>query len=216
MNGGVELKLGIRLIPREEAFFDMFRAQVANVVDGAKLLRELLDDYTDVEQKRMKIERAESVGDEIAHKIMEKLNTTFITPMDREDIHALSSALDDILDYINATSQRLHLYNVKSVTDQAKALAEVILRAAEETEALVHNMENLKDVKNLKRQWIEVNRLENEGDKISRNAIASLFETGNDPIEVIKWKELYEHLETAIDKCEDAANIVEAVVLKNA
>ena len=210
------MKLGIRLIPREEAFFDMFRAQAANVVEGAKLLRDLLDDYTDVDQKRMKIEAAESVGDEIAHRIMEKLNTTFITPMDREDIHALTSALDDILDYINATSQRLQLYNVTEVTDDARALAEVILRAAEETEALTDNMENLKDVKNLKQRWIEVNRLENEGDKISRNAIACLFETQKDPIEVIKWKELYEHLETAIDKCEDAANIVEAVVLKNA
>lgn len=194
----------------------MFRAQAANVVEGAKLLRELLDDYTEVDQKRMKIEGVESIGDEIAHKIMEKLNTTFITPMDREDIHALTSALDDILDYINATSQRLHLYNVKEVTDDARALANVILRASEETAALTDNMENLKDVKNLKQRWIEVNRLENEGDKISRHAIAGLFENQKDPIEVIKWKELYEHLETAIDKCEDAANIVEAVVLKNA
>jgi predicted phosphate transport protein (TIGR00153 family) len=210
------LKLGIRLIPREEAFFDMFRAQAATVVEGAKLLKDLLEDYTDVDQKRMKIEKVENMGDEIAHKIMEKLNTTFITPMDREDIHALTSALDDILDYINATSQRLQLYHVTQVTDDARALANVILRASEETEALTDNMENLKDVKNLKARWIEVNRLENEGDKISRQAIADLFEREKDPIEIIKWKELYEHLETAIDKCEDAANIIESVVLKNA
>lgn len=208
--------MGLRLIPREEKFFDMFRDQAATVVVGARLLKDLLDDYTDVEQKRMKIEKVESEGDEIAHKIMEKLNTTFITPMDREDIHALTSALDDILDYINATAQRLQLYRVKEITEDAKALANVILRAAEETEALTDNMENLKDVKHLKQRWIEVNRLENEGDLISRNAIAGLFDTQQDPIEVIKWKELYEHLETAIDKCEDAANIVESVVLKNA
>ena len=194
----------------------MFRSQAANVVEGAKLLKELLEDYTDVDQKRMKIEKVESVGDEIAHKIMEKLNTTFFTPMDREDIHALTSALDDILDYINATSQRLQLFHVQAITDDAKALANVILRAAEETEALTDNMENLRDIKNLKARWIEVNRLENEGDKISRGAIAGLFESEKDPIEVIKWKELYEHLETAIDKCEDAVNIVEAVCLKNA
>jgi len=207
--------MGLRLIPREEKFFDLFRTQAANVVEGAKLLKDLLEDYTDVDQKRMKIEKTESIGDEIAHKIIEKLNTTFITPMDREDIHALTSALDDILDFINATAQRLQLYGVTLVTDDARALANVILRAAEETEALTDNMENLKNMKGLKERWIEVNRLENEGDKISRQAIAALFEHEKNPIEVIKWKELYEHLETAIDKCEDAANIVEAVVLKN-
>lgn len=194
----------------------MFRAQAANVVEGAKLLKDLLEDYTEIDQKRMKIEGVESIGDEIAHKIMEKLNTTFITPMDREDIHALSSALDDILDYINATAQRLQLYRVSAITDDACKLANVILRASEETAALVESMENLKDTKRLKSRWIEVNRLENEGDKVSRQAIAGLFEKEKDPIEVIKWKEIYEHLETAIDKCEDAANIVEAVVLKNA
>jgi uncharacterized protein len=208
--------VGLRLIPREEKFFEMFVQQAENALEGARQLKDLLENYTDVDQKRMLIEKTENNGDEIAHRILEKLNTTFITPMDREDIHALTSALDDILDYINATSQRLQLYHVTEVTDDARALAEVILRAAEETEALTDNMENFKDVKNLKQRWIEVNRLENEGDKISRNAIAGLFETQRDPIEVIKWKELYEHLETAIDKCEDAANIVEAVVLKNA
>jgi hypothetical protein len=204
------------LIPREEKFFELFRSQAANVVEGAKLLKDLLEDYTDVDQKRMKIEKCESVGDEIAHAIIEKLNTTFITPMDSEDIHALTSALDDILDLINATSQRLHLYRVDAITEAAIELGNVVLRAAEETEALTDSMEDLRNVKNMKGRWIEVNRLENEGDTISRNAIAGLFEHQRDPIEVIKWKELYEHLETAIDKCEDAANIIEAVVLKNA
>ena len=208
--------MGLRLIPREEKFFDLFKAQAANVVEGAHALKNLLEDYTDVDQKRMKIEKIESNGDEITHKIIEKLNTTFITPMDREDIHALASALDDILDYINATAQRLQLYAVKSITTNAIELANIVLRAAEETEALTDNMENLKDVKKMKERWIEVNRLENEGDIVSRNAIASLFHNEKDPIEVIKWKELYEHLETAIDKCEDAANIVESVTLKNA
>jgi predicted phosphate transport protein (TIGR00153 family) len=208
--------MGLRLIPREEKFFDLFKAQAANVVEGAKLLKDLLENYNDVDQKRMKVEKAESTGDEIAHRIIEKLNTTFITPMDREDIHALTSALDDILDFINAAAQRLHLYRVESITEDAVALANIILRAAEETAELTDRMEDLRNLKGLKERWIEVNRLENEGDKISRHAIASLFDKGNDPIEVIKWKEIYEHLETAIDKCEDAANIVEAVVLKNA
>jgi len=206
----------LRLIPRDEKFFDLFRQQAAQVVEGAKLLKDLLEDYTEVDQKRLKIEKAESAGDEIAHHIMEKLNTTFIPPMDREDIHALTSALDDILDLIYATAQRLHLYGVKTIRHDAVALANVILRAAEETEALTNEMEDLRNIMNLKCRWIEVNRLENEGDKISRQAIAGLFERERDPIEVIKWKEIYEHLETAIDKCEDAANIVEGVALKNA
>ena len=208
--------MGLRLIPRDAKFFDMFNTQAANVVVGARLLKELLEDYTDVDQKRMMIDKVESQGDEIAHRIIEKLNTTFITPMDREDIHALTSALDDILDFINASAQRMQLYRIDSVTDDARSLANVVLRAAEETAALIEHMRDRKKIKSMKEQWIEVNRLENEGDSISRHAIAGLFETGNDPIEVIKWKELYEHLETAIDKCEDAANIVEAVVLKQA
>lgn len=208
--------MGLRLIPKEEKFFNMFAQQAENVLKGAKQLKNLLEDYTDLEQKLLLIEKTESQGDEIAHRILEKLNTTFITPMDREDIHALTSALDDILDLIYATAQRLQLYRVHTVSDQAKKLAAIIVRAADETFALIQDLDDLKHPKNMKERWIEVNRLENEGDLVSRNAIASLFEIEISPIEVIKWKELYEHLETAIDKCEDAANIVEAVVLKNA
>ncbi len=208
--------MGLRFMPREEKFFDMFSQQAANVVVGAKLLKELLDDYTDIEQKRMLIEKTESAGDEITHKILEKLNSTFITPMDREDIQALTSALDDILDFVNATAQRLHLYGVTFIPPDAKELAGVIVRASEETATLIDNLKNLKNVACLKAGWIEVNRLENAGDVVSRHAIAGLFKNVTDPIEVIKWKELYEHMETAIDKCEDAANIVETVCLKSA
>jgi len=208
--------MGLRIIPREEKFFDLFTQQAEVVLEGARLLKNFLEDYTDLDQKRMLIEKVENEGDEVVHKIIEKLNTTFITPMDREDIHALASAMDDILDFINATVQRMHLFKVKKVTDDAKKLANIILRASEECLELIRNMQNMKDVKGMKARWIEVNRLENEGDVVSRAAIAALFEDGMDPIEVIKWKEIYEHLETATDKCEDAANIVEAVVLKNA
>lgn len=208
--------MGLRLIPREEKFFDMFVLQADNALEGAKQLKDLLENYTDVDQKRLMIEKTESHGDEIAHKILEKLNTTFITPMDREDIHALTSALDDILDLIHATAMRLHLYRVDTIRPEAGQLANIILRATEETAALVRDLDKMKKPKSMKERWIEVNRLENEGDSVSRAAIASLFEKETNPIEVIKWKELYEHLETAIDKCEDAVNIVEAVVLKNA
>lgn len=208
--------MGLRLIPREEKFFDMFVQQAENVVEGARHLKTLLEDYTDLEQKRLIIEKIENHGDEIAHRILEKLNTTFITPMDREDIHALTCALDDILDFIYATVMRLHLYGVGKVTADACRLANIIYRATEETLALITDLDKMKKPKVMKERWIEVNRLENEGDSVSRAAIASLFENETNPIEVIKWKELYEHLETAIDKCEDAVNIVEAVCLKNA
>lgn len=208
--------MGLRLIPREEKFFELFVQQAENVLVGARQLKDLLEDYTDLDQKRMLIEKTESHGDEIAHNILEKLNTTFITPMDREDIHALTSALDDILDLIHATAQRLHLYRVHTVTPEACSLANIILRATEETLALIRDLDKMKNPKHMKERWIEVNRLENEGDVVSRAAIAGLFDNETNPIEVIKWKELYEHLETAIDKCEDAVNIVEAVCLKNA
>jgi uncharacterized protein Yka (UPF0111/DUF47 family) len=208
--------VGLRLIPREEKFFELFVQQAENVLVGARQLKDLLEDYTDLDQKRMLIEKTESHGDEIAHSILEKLNTTFITPMDREDIHALTSALDDILDLIHATAQRLHLYRVHTVTPEAGSLANIILRATEETLALIRDLDKMKKPKHMKERWIEVNRLENEGDAVSRAAIAGLFDNETNPIEVIKWKELYEHLETAIDKCEDAVNIVEAVCLKNA
>lgn len=208
--------MGLRLIPREEKFFDLFVQQAENVVEGAHQLKDLLEIYTDLDQKRMLIEKTESHGDEIAHTILEKLNSTFITPMDREDIHALTSALDDILDLIHATAQRLHLYRVKTVTPEACSLASIIVRATEETAALIRDLDKMKKPKFMKERWIEVNRLENEGDSVSRKAIAGLFENETNPIEVIKWKDLYERLEAAIDKCEDAVNIVEAVCLKNA
>lgn len=206
----------LKLIPREEKFFDLFVQQAENVLVGAQQLKDLLENYTDLDQKRMIIDKTESHGDEIAHGILEKLNTTFITPMDREDIHALTAALDDILDLINAAAQRLHLYRVSAVTPEAVALANIIVRAADEIVYLIKDLDKMKNPRSMKERWIEVNRLENEGDAVSRAAIAGLFDCQTDPIEVIKWKELYEHLETAIDKCEDAANIVEAVCLKNA
>lgn len=208
--------MGLRLIPREEKFFELFVQQAENVAEGARQLKDLLENYTELDQKRMLIEKTESHGDEIAHTILEKLNTTFITPMDREDIHALTSALDDILDLIHATAQRLHLYRVKTVTPESCSLANIIVRATEETLALIRDLDKMKKPKFMKERWIEVNRLENEGDTVSRKAIAGLFENETNPIEVIKWKDLYERLESAIDKCEDAVNIVEAVCLKNA
>jgi uncharacterized protein len=172
---------------------------------------------TDFDQFVLTIGGVEHHGDDIAHQIIEKLNLTFITPMDREDIHALTSALDDIMDYIYATVMRLVLYKVTKPTDHAIHLANILLKTTEETCRAVDELDKFrKSGREMKRHWIEIHRLENEGDIASRTAIASLFHDNIDAIEVIKWKEIYEHLETAIDKCEDAANIIEATVLKNA
>ena len=206
----------LKLIPKEEKFFDLFEQQAENVVRGAKLIKDLFDNYCEVEQAAMKMSRVEHEGDEIAHQIAEKVSLTFITPIDREDIHALASALDDILDFINATVVRLDLYRVVTLRDDVHRLANIIVLAAEETLELVRELHNYKKHGVIKKRWVEIHRLENEGDTVSRAAIAKLFEQGEDPIEVIKWKEIYEHLETAIDKCEDVADILESNVLKNA
>jgi len=205
------------LIPKQEKFFDLFKQQAENVVDGARVLVSLLDNYEDREQTAMKVSGIEHHGDEICHAVVGKLNTTFITPMDREDIHALTSALDDIIDFIHATVLSLTMYKVKEPTEPAKKLAAILLRTTEEVCEAVEELENFrKNGASMRRHWIEIHRLENEGDTECRAAIAQLFEEERDAIEVIKWKEIYEHLETAIDKCEDAANITEAAVLKNA
>lgn len=211
--------MALRLVPKEEKFFGLFVQQAENVVEGAKLLVQLLDNYggANHEQISLTVSGIEHHGDEIAHKIVEKLNLTFITPMDREDIHALTSALDDIMDFIYATVMRLSLYKVKAPTEEIKHMAQILVRTTEEVCQAVSKLEKFrKNGAEMKRHWIEIHRLENEGDTACRGAIASLFENEKDAIEIIKWKEIYEHLETAIDKCEDAANITEAAVLKNA
>jgi uncharacterized protein len=206
----------VRLIPRDENFYRLFEQQADNVVQGAKLLVELMNDYSNLDQMVLKVSSVEHNGDEITHAIVEKLNTTFITPFDREDIHELSSALDDIIDFIDATVGRLALYKVKAPTEDASELANIILRSAEEASEAVTELSNVRKSDHIRKHFIEIHRLENEGDRVSRTAIARLFDNEKDAIEVIKWKEIYEHLETAIDKCEDAANIIESVVLKNA
>jgi uncharacterized protein len=208
--------LKLKLIPKEEKFFDLFEHQAENVVSAAKMIKELFEDYREVEQAAIKISRIEHEGDDIAHQIAEKVSLTFITPMDREDIHALATALDDIVDFIYATVLRLDLYKIKALREDTSRIANIIVLAAEETLELVRELKSYKKHGIIKKRWVEIHPLENEGDVASRAAIAKLFEEETNPIEVIKWKELYEHLETAIDKCEDAANIIEQVVLKNA
>ncbi len=202
-----------RLIPREERFFDMFVEDAANVLHGARLLEAMLRTYDDPERQAKELFDAEHQGDEISHEIGKRLNTTFVTPFDREDIHALISALDDILDVIEEVADTFILYHIDRPTPAAIEQSAIIVKQCE----LIHEaLTKLRGFSGLQRYWIEIHRLENEGDQVVRQAIADLFSGGGDPVEIIKWKEVYGLLEATIDKCEDVANIIERITIKHA
>ena len=205
----------VRFIPRETKFLEMFADIANNVVEGAQALSDLLHNY-DYEQMPAavaKIAAIEHRGDEMTHRILIKLNQTFITPFDREDIHLLASSLDDVLDFIFAAADRLLTYKITQPSPSAKVLAGIILKQAQELGKAVVLLD--KDT-HLLDHCVEVNRLENEADKVSREAIGRLFDGDLDPITLIKLKELLEVLEEASDKAEDVADVIETVVLKSA
>ncbi len=202
-----------RILPREKAFFDLFAEQAANIHAAAKALTELLEHYTDVAAKAAKIKDIEHKGDTITHNLMRRLDQTFITPFGREDIHELASKMDDVLDLIDAAAGRLVLYHVERIRPGVVELANIVLRATEQVVAAVRVLEKRNHILDY---CIEINRLENEGDQLCHTLIAQLFEEEKDPVQIIKWKELIEVLEIATDKCEDVANVLEAVVLKGA
>ncbi|HLG22875.1 MAG TPA: DUF47 family protein [Candidatus Manganitrophaceae bacterium] len=201
-----------KIIPREEKFFDMFEEAAKNIYEGARLLLEMMENYTEVEERVKKIQTVEQKGDTITHDIIRKLNQTFITPIDREDIYSLSSSLDDVLDFIEAVADRMVVFKIQKPTPEAIKLSRIIFESAQE---IVKAILQLKSMKQIYGHCVEVNRLENEADRITRDAIARLFEEVQNPIEVIKWKEIYENLEIATDRCEDVANILERIVLKH-
>jgi len=202
-----------RLFPRNLAFFDLFHEAAQNMVLGSRLLKEMMETYHDVEQKAREIKRVESAGDSITHTIFRNLNQTFITPIDREDIYALASGIDDVLDWVEATADQLVVFKIEKPTQEAIQLADIIYRSAEE---LGRGIDQLSKVKDMNATFVTVNSLENEADRIARDAIARLFENEKDPIMVIKWKEIYENLEEGTDRCEDVANVLEQIMLKHA
>jgi uncharacterized protein len=202
-----------RLIPREAKFFDMFAELSSNVTAGARMLVEILHDFRDVPKRVEQLKDLEHRGDEMTHAILTKLNQTFITPLDREDIHRLASSMDDVLDYVYAAGERLVMYNISSAPPAASQLATVVVRQSEQIEKAVALLEKHD---RLLPYCVEINRLENEADRIARGAIGELFDNERDPIALIKLKELYEVLERATDKGEDVANVLESVVLKSA
>ncbi|MDY0267847.1 DUF47 domain-containing protein [Trichloromonas sp.] len=202
------------LIPKDEKFFQMFKEMGTIVTEGAELLRVMLNDFENPVESQRRIKDVEHRGDHQTHEIIKKLNKSFITPFDREDIYALSAALDDILDLIDASAQRIVMYNVEKPTPESKELAFIILKSCQTIERALARLGG--KFEQIAEHCREVNALENEADRVCREAISRLFDEEKDPIQLIKWKEIYETLETATDKCEDAANILESVVVKNA
>jgi predicted phosphate transport protein (TIGR00153 family) len=206
---------GMKFLPRDEKFYDLFEKGAAQVVQGAVQLEELLKNFEDIQVKTKRIKATEHEGDVITHDTIENLNRTFITPLDREDIHDLITAIDDVLDYIEACAERLYLFKIEKMTEEAIRICGVLVKAVKELEQAVSNLRRLKDADSILKHCAEIDRLENEGDYLNRAAVAKLFEPGNNPLEVIKWKEIYETMENAIDRCEDVANVLEGIALKN-
>jgi len=200
------------LIPRDNSFFAMFSAMSDNNIAGSRALVDLFANYRDVEKQIEQIHHIEREGDELTHAILTKLNQTFITPFDREDIHQLASKLDDVLDFINAAGARIVMYRITTPPPAAGELARMILMQSQELQKAVSLMQKNG---NILVHCVEINRLENEADLVAQQAIATLFECEKDPINLIKIKELLEFLERATDKAEDVADVLETVVLKN-
>jgi hypothetical protein len=204
------------LLPQELGFFDLFEKQADLAVEGAKLLAEFVQDLEAPGTKAHRIEEVEHQADVITHQTIEMLHKTFITPFDREAIHRLISAMDDILDAIEAASERLWLYEVTVTTTHAKEIAQVLRQATEQLRIAVVGIRNLKrDGKAIKAACVDVNRLENEGDEALRQGLAKLFREEKDPLVVMKWKEIYENMEQGTDRCEDVADVIEGLLLEN-
>jgi predicted phosphate transport protein (TIGR00153 family) len=202
----------ISLVPRDKVFFELFIEAGQNSLRAARLLDQMMAEWPDDGGLARDILKAEQEGDRITHDIVRRLNSTFVTPIDREDIYGLATQMDDIVDYVEEAADFLGLYKIEAPMSQALELTKVLVAACEQlAEALV----NLRGFQDLDRYWIEIHRLENEGDRISRDAVASLFSDGIDPMVVIRWKDMFAVLERAIDATETAAHILEGIVIKN-
>ena len=206
----------VPFIPREEKFFDLFEQGARNIVEAAQVLKQLIDTGESIEQRAAEIKELEHKGDTITHEVIARLNRTFVTPFDREDISALIKSLDDVMDFIDATAGTMLLYKVGRPGKRAKELADIIIQATAEVEQAVLDLRHRAKLKQIFDRCVEINRLENAADVVYRAAVAELFEDSTDMAHVIKWREIYEHMESATDRCEDVANVLEGVALKHA
>ena len=198
--------------PRDREFFDLFEEASANILRGADLLDRMLRNYPETKELAREILLCEQEGDRITHDIVNRLNQTFVTPIDREDILELASTLDDIVDLTEEVADYLGLYKVEAPMEQAQRLAHILMQACRQ---IAEAMPRMRDFKDISHYTVEIHRLENEGDRVTREAIASLFDNGIDPMVVIRWKDLFERLEDAVDATERVANTLSGIVIKN-
>jgi predicted phosphate transport protein (TIGR00153 family) len=201
------------LVPRDKVFFDLFYQAGQNSLRAAKLLQQMLENWPDEGGLAREILLVEQEGDRITHDIVQRVNSTFVTPLDGEDIYSLATQLDDIVDFIEETADFMVLYKIEAPMEQAQAMADVLVKSCVQLAAVLQDLPNFKG---LEHYWIEIHRLENDGDRLYRDAVASLFANGIDPMVVIRWKDIFTVLERAIDACETAAHIIEGIVIKNA
>lgn len=205
-------------VPQDKKFFPLFEKATENLVAISKVLFEMTNSSLPEKRKELikQIEHLEHIGDNIAHDIFNELSANFITPFDREDIHKLTSSIDDIVDFIHGSSKRIELYKVNPTTTAISKLAELILSASQELHVAVSELKNMKDVSKIKAACVKINSIENHADDIFDNAIARLFEEEKDAVLLIKMKEILSALETATDKCEDATDVLQSILVKNA
>jgi len=201
------------LVPRDRVFFDLFNRAGQNTLRASQLLKQMLEGWPDEGGLAREILLAEQEGDKITHEIVNRVNTTFVTPIDGGDIYGLATQLDDIVDYIEETADFMGLYRIEAPMEQSLAIADVLVKCCEQLAAA---LENLRGFKDLDHYWIEIHRLENDGDRLYRDAVASLFANGIDPMFVIRWRDIFLRLERAVDATETAAHILEGIVIKNA
>src|SRR5215216_4755618 len=201
------------LVPRDRIFFDLFNQAGQNTLRAARMLKEMLEQWPDDTGLAREILIAEQEGDRITHDIVQRTNTMFVTPIDGEDIYALATQVDDIVDFIEEAADFMGLYKIEAPMAQAQAMADVLVKSCEQLAAVLADLRGFRD---LERYWIEIHRLENDGDRLYRDAVAALFSNGIDPMVVIRWKDIFTVLERAIDATETAAHILEGIVIKNA
>jgi len=205
----------MRLIPKDEKFYDMFEELANKIEEGGNMFTDILNNYEQSEAKIAKLKEIEHEADIITHRTYEKMHRTFLTPLDREDIYNLVNKMDSVLDMIEAAAVRMQLYKIKKPADEIKELARILNLAIGKIKKIVHALRDKKKSQEILEDCVEINTLENEGDIVLRMTMARLFEREKDPFELIKWKEIFERIEESIDVCEDVSNIIEGIVLKH-
>jgi predicted phosphate transport protein (TIGR00153 family) len=203
-------------VPKESRFFDLYEESAKNILEASNALKEMLETWQFIDSRVAEITEMEHKGDTITHQIISLLHRTFVTPFDREDIAQLAQTMDDIIDFIHAAADAMYIYKIKEPTDRARELADIIVRGADEVQKAVAGLKKRSQLKMMQERCVEINRLENMADRVYRAGMAELFDNTEDITQIIKWREIYGHLESATDRCEDVANVLEGVALKHA